>query len=85
LPVEAKDAQRWLKIEDEVGSAIDSQVGRSNSGVGKTPQAVNSKGGKVEATLKRSFEKPKEFIKFFADNLAAAIRQGKRAQPTPRH
>ncbi|GEM_PF-1770421 len=71
LPVEPKDAQLWLKIEDELVQLSIPKLDELILELAKLHSRATA--NEVKATLNKPFEKPKEFIKFFADNLAAAI------------
>lgn len=71
LPVEPKDAQLWLKIEDEVVQLSIPKLDELILELAKLHRRSTARD--VKAMLEKPFEKPKEFIKFFADNLAAAV------------
>jgi hypothetical protein len=71
LPVEPKDAQFRLKIEDEVVQLSNPKLDELILELAKLHRRSIARD--VEAMLKKPFQKPEEFIKFFADNLAAAI------------
>jgi hypothetical protein len=79
LPIDPKDAQLWLKIEDELVHLSIPKLDELILELSKLHRRKTTK--QVEAILEKPFEKPKELVKFFADNFALAI-SAAQAKPT---
>lgn len=78
LPIDPKDAQLWLKIEDEVVRLSIPKLDELILELAKLHRRETVK--HVDAILKKPFEKPTELVKFFADNFAAAIAAAQASQ-----
>jgi len=78
LPIDPKDAQLWLKIEDEV---VRLSIPKLNDLILELAKLHSRETAKdVDGILKKPFEKPTELIQFFGDNFAAAIAAAQASQ-----